>query len=243
MAIRSRWAHRARARAASWAACVSFFALAGCAASGGAAGRGDKLTATATSDRAGTARAETAASPLRRPEAPRDLLGERARQEFGVGADARDLDAEVLAVLDAFDRAQVELGIQARTYASEPRVRALTERLMVEHAQAIVQRARVSEGLGARPRESALSARVSADSNAMLARLGRLRGAVWDAAYLNAVVAHHARTLGWIDLTLAPVVTAPALRALLANDVRPRAAQDLERSQVLQNERRGATGH
>lgn len=219
------------------------------AACGGAANRGvDKLTASAASGHSAAARSETETAggverppPGGEPGAPHDALRERARREFGVSEEARDLDPEVLSVLDGIDRAQVEFGIQARTYAADPRVRALTDALMIEHARAIAQRERLVERINARPRESAQSARVGAESHATLARLGRLRGPRWDAAYLSAAVAHHARTLSLIDLSIAPVVTAPELRALLADDVRPRAARDLALTQALRAEL-GSTG-
>lgn len=168
-----------------------------------------------------------------------DAGGSSSSNELnGRAANGRDADGEIMAMLAAIDRAQIEQGVQARGRVSNAQVRAFSEALLSTHGNSSAHRFQIGERINARARETDQSLTLNDQSFSTQERLAQLRDSSFDRAYVNVQVAQQARALDLIDRVMLPAAQDPELRAHLQREVRPALQRNLERARALQTQLR-----
>ena len=151
----------------------------------------------------------------------------------GAPAFAQIDDAQIAAIVVTANQVDVDAGKLAAASSSTPSVVEFARLMVTDHtgvneaATALVTRLRVT------PMENATSASLKQGGEANLAHLRTLRGAEFDAAYVEHEVAYHQQVLEAIDGTLIPGASNAELKALLVK-VRPAFEAHLKHAQDLQ---------
>ena len=148
---------------------------------------------------------------------------------------AQDLDDAAIAhIAVTANQLDVTAGEQALEKTSNAEVRRFAETMIRDHNGVIQQAAALANRLGVSPRTNATSEALSSGAAEARARLGGLRGAAFDRAYMQNEVAYHEAVINAVEQTLIPNTRNGELKALLQN-VLPALRAHLEHARDLRD--------
>ena len=142
-------------------------------------------------------------------------------------------DAQIAAIVVSANQVDVEAGRLAQTMASSPDVKKFGERMVTDHTGVNKAAADLVAKLNVKPEPNETSKKLEADGEKHRAHLKTLKGAAFDAAYVQNEVAYHQQVLDALDKTLVPSAKNAELKALLVK-VRPAFVAHLEHAKHLQ---------
>jgi len=148
------------------------------------------------------------------------------------GLQAQNLnDANIVAIFDQANTADIESGTLAASRAASREVRDLAESFAAAH-QAVRQQGRdLAARLGVHPMLPA-GDRGAAQHAAAMASLKKLRGAEFDRAFLDHEIAFHQAVIDAVTTTLLPAISNQELKALVEK-VAPAFVAHLEQAKTL----------
>jgi putative membrane protein len=140
-------------------------------------------------------------------------------------------DAQIAAITEAANSAEMTQGQLAQSKASDPRVRSFAAMMVDHHGEA----KRDQQALGVEKRDSAESQRLSEEARMALQSLQQKSGAEFDRAYIQLQCEEHRKVLDTIEQKLLPAAKDPGLRAYL-QQLKPRVESHLAQAERLQKE-------
>jgi len=140
-------------------------------------------------------------------------------------------DAQIAAIADAANSAEVEQGKLARARASDSRVRTFATMMVEHHGEAL----RDQQALSVGKQDNADSRRLSDEANAALQSLQLKSGTDFDRAYIQLQCDEHRKVLNTLDEKLLPAAKDPALKVYLEN-LKPKVEAHLAQAERLQKE-------
>ena len=144
-------------------------------------------------------------------------------------------DAEILGVVAAANRGELDAAALALEKAQVFGVRRFAERMRKEHGDAQRQIADAAAVAGLAPADSALSASLTKHASDEAGQLRYLKGDEFDGPYVDAQVSDHETLYRLIDHDLLPDAKDPSVAALLRS-LRPIVAHHLSMARGLQSE-------
>jgi putative membrane protein len=142
-------------------------------------------------------------------------------------------DAEILAIIEAENHAQIDLAELAKRTATDAEVKNYAAMILAQHGdmenkgRALARKARLV------PAESAETSALKAETRSTLAALRTEQGEAFDRTYTASQVKAHKEMLAMIDDKLAPSARNGELRALL-RETRSRAIAHLAKAEAIQ---------
>ncbi|MBP6830636.1 MAG: DUF4142 domain-containing protein [Deltaproteobacteria bacterium] len=152
------------------------------------------------------------------------------------GLDSPDMtlsEGEIVATVAAFNRGEITLGTFAQGRASRRDVREFARSMVSEHTEAGTRMSVLARRLNLTSIEGTESLRLTAEAAATRQQLSRLRGSVFDRAFLDAQIAAHSELIELIDHKLISSAHAADLRTALQSDIRPMVAAHLAHARSL----------
>lgn len=134
-------------------------------------------------------------------------------------------DAQIAAVTDAVNTAEIEQAQLAQSKSTNPQVQSFAGMMIAHHGQA----KRKQTTLGIAEAESPLSLKLAAQTHTTVEQLKQKSGSEFDRAYLEAQVDAHQQVLDTIDQQLLPSAQNPQLKAYL-EELRPQVAEHLQQA-------------
>lgn len=141
-------------------------------------------------------------------------------------------DANIAAIVLAANTADIRNGELALTRSRQKPVQEFARRMMADHASVNARATALAGRLGLAPVENAASRGLVAHADSTRARLGTLKGAAFDRAYVDNEVAYHQAVLDLLDGTIVPATRNAELKALL-EAVRPAFVAHLEHARMV----------
>jgi len=129
-------------------------------------------------------------------------------------------DAQIAAIVVTANQVDVDAGKLAVETSGNPAVVEFARLMITDHTGVNEAATALVTRLGVTPKTSPTSASLKQAGEENLARLRKLEGAAFDAAYVEHEVAYHQQVIEAIDGTLIPGATNGELEALLVK-VRP----------------------
>jgi len=158
--------------------------------------------------------------------------GSSTSAQRGASSSSQKLDdAQIAAITDAANSAEVEQGRLAQSKASDPRVRSFAAMMVEHHGEA----RRDQQALSVSKQDSADSERMSKDADTALSSLQQKSGADFDRAYIQLQCDEHRKVLSDLDQKLLPAAQDPGLRAYLEK-LKPKVQDHLAQAERLQKE-------
>jgi putative membrane protein len=124
-------------------------------------------------------------------------------------------DAQIAHVAYTADQIDVNAGRQALAISADPNVRAFAETMVRDHTAVNKQALALVQRLHVTPEANSISAALTTGAADAHKRLGSLKGAAFDRAYLENEVAYHRAVNKALRDTLIPDAKNPELRSLL----------------------------
>jgi putative membrane protein len=153
---------------------------------------------------------------------------------------AAPTDPEIAAIVVAANQVDIDAGKLAKSKAQSAEVRALAERMVIDHTGVNEQASALVGKLKVTPKANATSEGLSKGGDENLAKLRGLSGAAFDQAYVANEVTYHQTVIDALDQTLIPNARNAELRELLVK-VRPAFVSHLEHARHLQSKLDGAS--
>jgi putative membrane protein len=152
----------------------------------------------------------------------------------GLSVNAQQInDAQIAAIVVTANQVDVDAGELAAKRAANAEVRKFADRMITDHKAVNQSAIELATRLKVTPQENDTSRALKAGGEKNLAALKKLRGAAFDAAYVDHEVAYHAQVLEALDKTLIPNAANEELKALLVK-VRPAFVAHLEHAKQIQ---------
>jgi putative membrane protein len=142
------------------------------------------------------------------------------------------VDAVIVSIARVSSEVEIDAARLAAARTADPDVKAFAYDMLRDHGAALD----ALEQLGVRPEKNLTGQTIVANGQKELARLRRLSGVEFDAAYVDEQVAFHQAILDELDRTLIPRARATALKAALTA-FRPVMASHLAHAKMLQEKR------
>lgn len=150
-------------------------------------------------------------------------------------------DAEIAAIVVAANQVDIDAGRLASSKAQSADVKALAERMVVDHTGVNEQATALVRKLNVTPKPNATSESLSKGGDDNVKHLRTLGGAQFDRAYVAHEITYHEAVIDALDRTLIPNAKNAELHALLVK-VRPAFVGHLEHAKYVQSKLGGADG-
>jgi putative membrane protein len=124
-------------------------------------------------------------------------------------------DAQIAHIAYTAGQIDVAAGRQALAKSRNPAVRGFAEQMVRDHSAVNQQAVALVTRLGVTPEANPTSATLTAQADRQMRRLGALRGAAFDRAYIANEIAYHRTVNGALSGTLIPNAHNPELKSLL----------------------------
>lgn len=149
-------------------------------------------------------------------------------------AQAAITDADIVAIFNAANDADIKYGEQAKSKARSQRVKDFADRMIQDHTAAKNEANHLAETLSLSVQDNETSRSIASSNDAIRDSLGKLAGADYDKAYVDNEVAVHEQVLAALDNTLIPNAQNAELKALLER-VRPTIQSHLDHAKQMQS--------
>ena len=144
-------------------------------------------------------------------------------------------DAQILHIVVAANRVDVDAGKLARTKSVGSQTRAFAEQMIADHNAVSAQAVSLAKRLRLKPEDNAVSRSLHQGGRDNLASLrGLTKGAAFDRAYLAHEIAYHEAVLDVLDKTLIRSASSAELGAFLTS-LRPTFVAHLEHAKRVQS--------
>ncbi|HEU4853167.1 MAG TPA: DUF4142 domain-containing protein [Telluria sp.] len=143
-------------------------------------------------------------------------------------------DAEIAAIVVAANSVDIDAGKMAKKKGSTKAVRDFGQRMVTDHTGVNKQAGELVKKLGVTPMENETSKSLRAGGKSTLDKLGKLKGAEFDKAYVDNEVTYHQAVLDTIDKTLIPNAKNAELKDLIVK-VRPAIDAHLQHARQMQS--------
>jgi len=173
--------------------------------------------------------ADNASDPSSR-ESSADPVAQSSSSSSSRDSKALD-DAQIAAIADATNSAEVEQGKLAQSKASDSRVRTFATMMVDHHGEA----RRDQQALSVGKQDNADSRRLSDEADTALQSLQQKTGTDFDRAYIQLQCDEHRKVLTTLDEKLLPAAKDPALKAYLEK-LKPKVEAHLAQAERLQQE-------
>jgi putative membrane protein len=140
-------------------------------------------------------------------------------------------DAQIAAITDAANSAEVEQGRLAQSKATDSRVRTFAAMMVDHHSEA----RREQQGLSVAKVDNAESQRLAREADNALQSLQQKSGQDFDREYVRLQCEEHRKVLDTLQSKLLPAAKGPALRAYLEK-LKPKVEAHLAQAERLQQE-------
>jgi putative membrane protein len=150
-------------------------------------------------------------------------------------------DAEIAAIVVTANQVDIDAGKLAAARAQSADVKALAQRMVIDHTDVNRRAAELAMKLKVTPQPNDTSATLQRDGEANLASLHRLEGSAFDRVYVANEVKYHEAVIAALDGTLIPNAKNPELKALLVA-VRPAFDSHLEHAKHVLTQLAAADG-
>jgi putative membrane protein len=141
--------------------------------------------------------------------------GAQQGQPAGMQGAAGMTDAEIAAVLDAVNRAEVQQAEMAQERAETDEVRSYASRMLNEHQNAMERQDMLLQERGIPTRDNAVSQQVEQQAMQTQRELANLQGEDFDRAYVQAQMRQHERVISILEQQLIPAAQDPEYRMYL----------------------------
>lgn len=128
---------------------------------------------------------------------------------------ARPTDPQIAHIAYTAGVIDIAAGKQALAKSKNKTVRAFAQEMIRDHSAVNVQALALVKKLGVTPEANATSASLEAGAKVQERKLGALRGAAFDRAYIRNEVAYHQTVNSALDKTLIPSAHNAELKSLL----------------------------
>lgn len=125
-------------------------------------------------------------------------------------------ESDIVAVMAALNRGEIDAGNLAKDRASRADVKAYANMMVSDHTTALNRQQSLATQLGITPTENTVSGQVKTDAQTELQKLQSMMGSAFDDAYVASQVKMHEKALQLIDGMLLPAMP----RAELVNELK-----------------------
>jgi putative membrane protein len=141
-------------------------------------------------------------------------------------------DAQIAAIVVTANQVDIDAGKLAEANTSNKEVKAFAQRMIADHSGVNKAATELVTKLKVKPEANATSDALKKGGDDVLARLRKLKGSAFDAAYVDNEVTYHQSVLDALDKTLIPSAKNEELKALLVK-VRPAFVAHLEHARHI----------
>lgn len=149
------------------------------------------------------------------------------------GQGAGPTDPQIAAIVVTANQVDVDAGKLAKSRSQSREVQAFAQLMVTDHSAVNHAATELVHKLNVKPEPSATSDSLKKGGEENIARLRKLKGSAFDAAYVRNEVEYHEAVLDALDRTLIPGAKNEELKALLIK-VRPAFVAHLEHARHLQ---------
>ncbi|WP_437998508.1 DUF4142 domain-containing protein [Sorangium sp. So ce185] len=159
-------------------------------------------------------------------------------------AEAPLTDEQIVAVLDAANKKEIDEAQLAQTKAKNKDVKAYARVIVQHHNDAKAKQAKLVKKLGITAAESDKSKQLATETQQAVDQLKALQGADFDQQFVQLMVKDHQTTLDLIDRRILQDAKNADLKAMLEKDLRPTIEKHLKDAEALAQKLgpAGATG-
>lgn len=147
-------------------------------------------------------------------------------------------DAEIAAVLDAVNRAEIQQAELARERAEDNQVRNYATSMLTGHRAAVQQQQMILQERGIARLDTVLSAEMREQAQRIEQELAGLQGPEFDRAYMDAQMRQHQQVLTMLENQMIPAAQDPQYRAYL-EQLRSRLEMHLRNAEQIQMQTAG----
>jgi len=142
-------------------------------------------------------------------------------------------DGQILEVLSAVDRAEIEQAQVALTKSQSPRVREFAQHMVDQHGASLREGEQVATSSSLTPSDSAASLDLKPKAAEVLQTLNSSDPASFDHAYMMSQIQQHEEVLKLLSDQMLPAASAPAVRQL-ATKAHAMVQHHLEQARTIQ---------
>ena len=146
-------------------------------------------------------------------------------------------DAQIAAVTDIANTAEIEQAKLARSKSKNPEVQKFSAMMIAHHGEAKQKQAKLKISVA----DSPISVKLLEEGNQTLASLKEKKGADFDRGYFDSQVEGHKSVLDTINNDLLPNAKSPELKAYL-EEIKPKVEQHLEAARKAQQAMEASSG-
>ncbi|WP_437937828.1 DUF4142 domain-containing protein [Sorangium sp. So ce341] len=148
-------------------------------------------------------------------------------------AEAPLTDEQIVAVLDAANKKEIDEAQLAQTKAKNKDVKAYARVIVQHHNDAKAKQAKLVKKLGITAAESDKSKQLATETQQAVEQLKALQGADFDQQFVQLMVKDHQTTLDLIDRRILQDAKNADLKAMLEKDLRPTIEKHLKDAEAL----------
>ncbi|MDC0679885.1 MULTISPECIES: DUF4142 domain-containing protein [Sorangium] len=142
-------------------------------------------------------------------------------------------DEQILAVLDASNKKEIDEAQLAQTKAKSKDVKAYAKVITQHHTEAKAKQAKLAKKLGITAADSDKSKQLTDETQHALEQLKALQGADFDQQFVATMIKDHQNTLDFLDRKALPDAKNADLKALVEKDLRPTIEKHLKDAEAL----------
>jgi len=144
-------------------------------------------------------------------------------------------DAQIASIVVTANQVDIDAGKLAASTTANADVKKFAELMVTDHTAVNKSAVELVTKLKVTPQDNPTSQSLKSGGDSNLAALKALKGAAFDAAYVDHEVVYHQQVLDAVDKTLIPSAANAELKALLVK-VRPAFVAHLEHAKHLQSQ-------
>ncbi|WP_437634944.1 DUF4142 domain-containing protein [Sorangium sp. So ce854] len=142
-------------------------------------------------------------------------------------------DEQIVAVLDAANKKEIDEATLAQTKAKNKDVKAYARMIAQHHTQAKAKQAQLAKKLGITAAESDKSKQLTDETQQAVDQLKALQGADFDQQFVATMVKDHQTTLDLLDRRILQDAKNADLKAMIEKDLRPTIEKHLKDAEAL----------
>ncbi|KYF48318.1 hypothetical protein BE08_25035 [Sorangium cellulosum] len=142
-------------------------------------------------------------------------------------------DEQIVAVLDAANKKEIDEATLAQTKAKNKDVKAYARMIAQHHTQAKAKQAQLAKKLGITAAESDKSKQLTDETQQAVDQLKALQGADFDQQFVATMIQDHQKTLDLLDRRILQDAQNADLKAMIEKDLRPAIEKHLKDAEAL----------
>ncbi|KYF61397.1 hypothetical protein BE11_42380, partial [Sorangium cellulosum] len=151
-------------------------------------------------------------------------------------------DEQIVAVLDAANKKEIDEATLAQTKAKHKDVKAYARVITQHHTQAKAKQAQLVKKLGITAAESDKSKQLTTETQQAVDQLKALQGADFDQQFVATMIQDHQKTLDLLDKRILQDAKNADLKTMIEKDLRPTIEKHLKDAEALAQKLGPATG-